>query len=154
MSARYFENHAPGHGTLGPRAALDSDAPRIDLTGDWAFRFSPTLRAESDGFESLDFDDSSWDSLPVPSHWQLHGHGRPIYVNIAYPIPVDPPFVPDENETGDYRRVFDLPVSWDDGRTVVRFEGVDSCARVWLNGVEVGVTYGSRLPTERCRRCR
>ncbi|WP_194922536.1 glycoside hydrolase family 2 TIM barrel-domain containing protein [Catenulispora pinisilvae] len=148
MSARYFEDHAPGHGRLVPRAALDSDAPRIDLSGDWAFRFSPTLRPEPDGFQSPEFDDSSWDLLPVPSHWQLHGYGRPIYVNIAYPIPVDPPFVPDENETGDYRRIFDLPPSWENGRAVLRFEGVDSCARIWLNGVELGITYGSRLPAE------
>jgi beta-galactosidase len=31
---------------------------------------------------------------------------------------------------------------------VLRFEGVDSCARVWLNSRELGVTYGSRLPAE------
>lgn len=31
---------------------------------------------------------------------------------------------------------------------MLRFEGVDSCARVWLNSRELGVTYGSRLPTE------
>ena len=84
-------------GRAAPRAALDSDAPRIDLDGEWAFRFSPALRPETDGFEAPDFDDGSWDALRVPSHWQLNGYGRPIYVNIAYPIPVDPPFVPDEN---------------------------------------------------------
>ncbi|WP_030231038.1 glycoside hydrolase family 2 TIM barrel-domain containing protein [Streptomyces sp. NRRL S-350] len=148
MSARYFEDFAVGRGRLAPRAALDSDAPRIDLNGSWAFRFSPVLRAEPDGFQDPEFDDGSWDALPVPSHWQLRGHGRPVYVNIAYPIPLDPPFVPDENETGDYRRAFDLPESWDGVPAVLRFDGVDSCARVWLNGTELGVTYGSRLPTE------
>ncbi|NUP52632.1 MAG: DUF4981 domain-containing protein [Catenulispora sp.] len=148
MSARYFEDFAPGRGRVASRAALDSDAPRIDLDGDWAFRFSSTLRPEPDGFEAPDFDDGSWDALRVPSHWQLNGYGRPIYVNIAYPIPVDPPFVPDENETGDYRRIFDLPAAWTDTPAVLRFDGVDSCARVWLNGQELGVTHGSRLPTE------
>jgi beta-galactosidase/beta-glucuronidase len=29
-----------------------------------------------------------------------------------YPFPVDPPFVPDENPTGDYRRRFDVPADW------------------------------------------
>jgi beta-galactosidase len=148
MPARYFEDFTPGYGRLTPRAALDSDAPGIDLSGEWTFRFSSLLRAEPDGFEAPEFDDSSWDRLTVPSHWQLHGHGRPVYVNISYPIPVDPPFVPDENETGDYRRVFDLPASWNGARAVLRFEGVDSCARVWLNGCELGVTYGSRLAAE------
>jgi len=142
MSTRYFESFAPGRARLTPRSALDSDAPRIDLDGAWAFRFSPTLWPEPDGFEDPEFDDGSWDRLPVPSHWQLHGYERPVYLNISYPIALDPSFVPDENETGDYRRVFDLPASWEGSRAVLRFEGVDSCAQVWLNGRELGVTYG------------
>src|SRR6185369_17066022 len=31
---------------------------------------------------------------------------------------------------------------------VLRFDGIDSCGRVWLNGIELGVTSGSRLPVE------
>jgi len=120
----------------------------VQLGGKWAFRFSPTLQYESDGFEQVQFDDAEWDRLEVPSHWQLRGYGQPAYLNIPYPIPVDPPFVPDENQTGDYRRTFDLPPSWAGAAAVLRFEGVDSCARVWLNGVELGVTRGSRLPVE------
>ncbi|MFI7643470.1 glycoside hydrolase family 2 TIM barrel-domain containing protein, partial [Nonomuraea sp. NPDC049400] len=148
MSPRYFEDFSPGYGRLAPRAVLASDAPRLDLNGDWAFRFSETGLDEPDGFELPGYDDMGWDRLPVPSHWQLHGYGKPAYLNIPYPIPLDPPFVPDENQTGDYRRVFDLPGSWDGTHAVVRFEGVDSCARVWLNGVELGVSRGSRLPVE------
>ncbi|MFD0817616.1 glycoside hydrolase family 2 TIM barrel-domain containing protein, partial [Micromonospora zhanjiangensis] len=148
MSTRYFEDFSPGYGFAAPRAAFASDAARLDLNGDWAFRFSPTGLPESDGFELPNFDDAGWDRLPVPSHWQLHGYGRPAYLNIAYPIPVDPPFVPDENPTGDYRRVFELSASWAGAPAAVRFEGVDSCARVWLNGIELGVSRGSRLPVE------
>ncbi|MFF9808359.1 glycoside hydrolase family 2 TIM barrel-domain containing protein [Streptomyces coeruleorubidus] len=148
MSPRYFEEPSPGYGKAAPRAASASDAPRLDLSGDWAFRFSETGLDETDGFELPGFHDQDWDRLPVPSHWQLHGHGRPVYLNIPYPIPLDPPYVPDENPTGDYRRDFHLPESWAGTPAVVRFEGVESCARVWLNGVELGVTRGSRLPAE------
>ena len=148
MVPRYFEDFSPGRGTLKPRAALDSDAARVELSGAWAFRYSPKLQSESDGFEQPQFDDTGWDRLEVPSHWQLCGYGRPAYLNIPYPIPLDPPFVPDENQTGDYRRTFELPPSWADTAAVLRFEGVDSCARVWLNGVELGVTRGSRLAAE------
>jgi beta-galactosidase len=31
---------------------------------------------------------------------------------------------------------------------VLRFEGVDSCFKVWVNGIEVGTAKGSRLPSE------
>ena len=146
---RYFEDYSPGYGALPARAALRSDAERIDLSGDdWAFRLAAIAAVETDGFQEAGFDDTTWDRLPVPSHWQLHGYGKPAYLNIDYPIPLDPPFAPDENPTGDYRRVFDLPPSWEGVPAVLRFEGVDSCARVWLNGVELGVSRGSRLPVE------
>ncbi len=148
VSTRYFEDFSPGYGTAPPRAALRSDAARLDLSGEWAFRFSAAQIPEPDGFELPGFDDAGWDRLRVPSHWQLQGYGRPAYLNIAYPIPVDPPFVPDENPTGDYRCTFELPAWWLDTAAVLRFEGVDSCARVWLNGVELGVHRGSRLPAE------
>lgn len=59
-----------------------------------------------------DIDDAKWETMPVPSHWVLHGHGKPAYQNVQYPFPVDPPFVPDENPTGDYRLTFDMPKDW------------------------------------------
>ncbi|MBB6352220.1 beta-galactosidase [Nonomuraea muscovyensis] len=136
---------APGSGHLAPRAALRSDAPSLDLNGTWRFRLSPTADVPAD-FAEPGYDDSGWDELPVPSHWPLHGHGAPAYTNVCYPFPVDPPHVPSDNPTGDHRRAFDLPAGWTGGR--LRFEGVDSCARVWLNGHELGFSTGSRLPVE------
>ena len=99
-------------GALPPRAWPDSDAPSLDLSGAWRFRLSP--RADGDpGFADPGFDDRGWDLLPVPSHWQLHGYGAPAYTNVAYPFPVDPPHVPSDNPTGDYRVAFRLPPGWE-----------------------------------------
>ncbi|GAA4673392.1 glycoside hydrolase family 2 TIM barrel-domain containing protein [Phytohabitans rumicis] len=139
----YVESYAPGEGRRRPRADFLSDAPRLSLNGDWRFRLSPTAAGASD------MDDSGWDRLRVPSHWVLEGYDRPLYTNTAYPFPLDPPRVPAENPTGDYRRHFDLPAGWPpDARAVLRFQGVDSCARVWLNGTSLGHSKGSRLPFE------
>src|SRR3712207_4405376 len=99
---RYHEDPSPGRGARPARAFLRSDAPFLPLDGDWAFRLSPTVSAPLD-FVAEDFDDSGWDRLPVPSHWQLHGYGAPAYTNVVYPFPVEPPHVPDENPTGDHR---------------------------------------------------
>ncbi|TDB94658.1 DUF4981 domain-containing protein, partial [Nonomuraea longispora] len=93
-------------------------------------------------------DDSGWDTIRVPSHWVLEGHDVPLYTNTAYPFPIDPPHLPDDNPTGDYRLRFGLPRDWPAGRTVLRFQGVDSCGTVWLNGDLLGHSKGSRLPFE------
>jgi beta-galactosidase len=144
---RYWENIQPGLGVSPARSWLRSDAGRLPLTGTWSFRLSPRADMDTD-FASVDYAETGWTRLAVPAHWQLAGHGRPAYTNVRYPFPVDPPRVPDENPTGDYRRVFRVPDDWPDAPIVLRFEGVDSCARVWLNGEELGVTSGSRLPSE------
>jgi beta-galactosidase len=145
----YYEDLSPGTGALPPRAWWSvSDARRLNLGGAWRFRLSATAVAEDESFARRGFDASRWDLLPVPSHWPLQGYGRPAYTNVRYPFPVDPPRVPTENPTGDHLRTFDLPDDWPGGAAVLRFEGVDSCARVWLNGGELGTFKGSRLPVE------
>lgn len=139
---------APGEGRRAPRAHVASDAPCLLLDGAWSFHLVPRADDATDGFEAPGFDDTTWGTIEVPGHWQLQGHGSPAYTNVRYPFPVDPPFVPDENPTGEYRRVFELPEEWPDGDAVLRFLGVDSAFTVWLNGVVLGWSTGSRLTTE------
>lgn len=114
-------------------------------------------------FEQPRFDDSSWDMLPVPGSWQINGlrspsgalldrdearFGLPAYTNLIYPFPLDPPHPPDDNPTGEYRTSFDLEGLAPATRWVLRFEGVDSHFTVWINGIEIGWSTGSRLATE------
>jgi beta-galactosidase len=145
----YYEDVSPGTGAIAPRAwTAVSDARRVNLGGAWRFRLSPTAEAEDESFARPGFDASRWDVLAVPCHWPLQGYGSPAYTNVRYPFPLDPPHVPTENPTGDHLRLFDLPDDWPGGAAVLRFDGVDSCARVWLNGEELGTFKGSRLPVE------
>ena len=150
----YLTDFARSAGVLPPRAAPHTDAPVLDLGGSWRFRLSPTVAEAPDGFAATGFDDSGWAELPVPSSWPMHGYGSPAYTNVVYPFPVDPPHVPAENPTGDHRLRFAVPAGWAGwagwagARAVLRFDGIDSCGRVWLNGTELGVTQGSRLPAE------
>lgn len=161
MSTPYWEITAPGEGRRDARAQAPSDARVLSLNGTWRFRLSPTAAGTGDACLADDFDDSAWDELAVPSHWVLEeitplagGPARslrgdpegPLYTNTAYPIPLDPPRVPTENPTGDYRLAFTAPEGW--AHAVLRFQGVDSCAKVWLNGRELGWSAGSRLPFE------
>jgi beta-galactosidase len=148
VDVAYVESTAPGHGRLRPRAYFGSDVPVVDLDGDWRFRLAAGLGDLTAGFQEPDFPDVGWDEMPVPAFWQLNDYGKPAYLNVRYPFPVDPPRVPDANPTGEYRRGFDLPADFPLDRAVLRFEGVDSCFAVWVNGVPLGDGKGSRLPTE------
>ncbi|MGW1258933.1 glycoside hydrolase family 2 TIM barrel-domain containing protein [Streptomyces sp. NPDC002513] len=149
----YVEDVAPGSGSLPPRAwYASSDAASLSLNGSWRLRLSPTAHAQDDSFAEPGYDAGDWAQIAVPGHWVLQGGGSlgsPIYTNHLYPFPVDPPRVPTENPTGDHLRLFDLPDDWpSDGGAVLRFDGVESCARVWLNGTDIGEFKGSRLPHE------
>ncbi|MGW0332742.1 glycoside hydrolase family 2 TIM barrel-domain containing protein [Streptomyces sp. NPDC003011] len=149
----YVEDVSPGSGALAPRAwYASSDAKSLSLNGSWRLRLSATADAEDDAFAEEGYDAGDWAEVTVPGHWVLQGDGAfgaPVYTNHLYPFPVDPPHVPTENPTGDHLRVFDLPSDWPaDGGAVLRFDGVESCARVWLNGTDIGEFKGSRLPHE------
>jgi beta-galactosidase len=132
---------------------LHSDAPRLDLNGEWRFRLQPTASFADEEETPLEgYDDGGWEQIEVPSSWVLdpaHRWGSPIYTNVQFPFPIDPPNVPDENPTGEYRRTVEVPEGFAaDGRAVIRFDGVESAYRVWWNGVPVGVGKGSRLAHE------
>ena len=112
---------------------------KIDLNGVWRFKFFPED-------ELAEGEITDWDTIPVPSCWQLQGYENPNYTNVSYPYPVDMPAVPDANPCGVYERDFDIARLW--GRVYYVLEGVSSCAFVTVNGRYVGFTQGSRLRAE------
>lgn len=142
----YVEDFAPGANVLPPRAWLDDDSAKLPLSGDWSFRLSPSVADAPDDLK--DPDTSGWDTIAVPGHWQLSGYGAPAYTNVVYPFPLEPPYVPTDNPTGDYVRTVAIPADWAGARVVLRFEGVDSRFAVHVNGELAGWSSGSRLPSE------
>ncbi|MGF9915089.1 glycoside hydrolase family 2 TIM barrel-domain containing protein [Paenibacillus ehimensis] len=149
-------NRLPARASFIPYGAADAaltyDRGSSDrfmlLNGEWAFHYAARPEEAPASFYMPEFDDSGWDRLAVPSHWQLHGYGAPHYTDLYYPFPVRPPEVPADNPTGTYRRTFTLPESWLSRNVFLRFQGVDSAFHVWLNGSYVGYSQGSRLPSE------
>ncbi|WP_218025571.1 glycoside hydrolase family 2 TIM barrel-domain containing protein [Capsulimonas corticalis] len=118
------------------------------LSGRWRFLYAESPAGVPDGFGGEGFDADGWETIPVPSSWQLQGHGTPNYTNVKYPYPVNPPFVPQENPVGLYQRTFHLPEGWDDKQIFLNFEGVNSAFYVWLNGEQIGYSQGAHLPSE------
>lgn len=108
------------------------------LNGKWKFAY----------FENSDLaeEPETWDEIDVPSCWQLKGYEDPNYTNINYPFPCDMPYVPNINPMGVYEREFDVKDT--SKETYIVFEGVASCAALYVNGKYVGYTQGSHLQAE------
>jgi len=117
------------------------------LNGSWDFLYCETGVCP-EGFEFSDYDVSDWDALDVPGNWQMSGYGIPQYTNVVYPIPLDPPFVPDDNPVGLYRRWFRLPEEIEGKKFYLNFDGVNSCYYVYVNGELAGFSKVSHMPAE------
>ncbi|OWF82386.1 beta-D-galactosidase [Yersinia frederiksenii] len=144
-----LEAHPPFHSWRDIDAAKsDTDSPqRRLLNGQWAFSYFTQPELVPDDWVEHDLPEAT--SLPVPANWQLHGFDTPIYTNVQYPIPVDPPRVPQENPTGCYSSYFTLEPHWlSSGQTRIIFDGVNSAFYLWCNGQWVGYSQDSRLPAE------
>ena len=151
------KNKRPGHVLMSAypnaRLALTCDrnkSPNVQmLNGTWKFHLAACPEEAPVGFHDEDFDVSGWADIAVPGNWQLQGFNDiPIYTNVAYPFPPNPPFVPKENPTGCYRHIFTIDPAWLERKIYMVFESVDSAFYLWVNGQEVGYSQDSRLPAE------
>ena len=160
-------NREPARATFQPfpsveaaRVGRRADSPWFrSLSGDWRFHWVPRPEERPLDFFQAGFDAADWATLPVPSNWELHGYGTPIYVSAGYPFKIDPPRVTSEppadwtayqerNPVGSYRRHFDLPAEWAGRRVFLHFEGVQGAFYVWVNGERMGYSQGSMSPAE------
>ena len=120
----------------------------ISLNGTWDFLYLRAPEFSPEGFFEKNFTTKKWNTIPVPSCWQMQGYGQMHYTDVWYLFPVNPPFVPSENPTGIYRRSFTVPDTWQGGKTILRFDGVGSAFDVWINGIHCGYSKVSRLASE------
>jgi len=148
-SLQRLDTHPPFASWRNEQEARDDrPSPSLQsLNGQWQFSYFTQPEAVPQSWLLQDLPDAA--ALPVPANWQLHGYDAPIYTNVQYPIPVDPPFVPHENPTGCYSLTFQVDKQWlQQGQTRIIFDGVNSAFFVWCNGHWVGYSQDSRLPAE------
>lgn len=129
-------------------AVAPSIERRVSLDGTWKFHYSRNLATVPSGFHDDGYDVSNWSQILVPGSWELQGFDAPIYTDVSYPFPPNPPYVPqDYNPVGDYVRDFTVPEGWQDDDIFLDFEGVESAYGVWVNGHFAGYGEDSRLPS-------
>lgn len=118
------------------------------LNGNWKFRFYESIYDLEEKFYEEDADLSGFGEIPVPGIWQNYGYDSHQYTNVRYPIPLDPPYVPQENPCGTYVCEFDYKKEEKAPKIYLNFEGVDSCFYVWMNGIYVGYSQVSHATSE------
>ncbi|QKD80425.1 glycoside hydrolase family 2 TIM barrel-domain containing protein [Actinomyces marmotae] len=135
-----------------PWKRQDSDRFQL-LSGTWRFAYLPSVHDLTTPFwegQAAPGADAALDfaEVPVPSTWQHTGYDHHQYTNVRYPIPFDPPRVPQDNPCGAYLREFDYAPIVEAPCAHLVFEGVDSCFYVWLNGAYVGYSQVSHATSE------
>ena len=148
-------NKLPARATLTPYTSFAEALSRgasqwvKDISGDWKFYWTATPAEAPEGFEAVGYDDREWATMPVPGNWEINGYGVPIYTNVNYPFPKNPPFIPhDDNPTGCYRHSFQVPEAWEGRRVILHFESGLAAMEVWLNGSSVGYAEGTKTAVE------
>src|SRR6478672_457709 len=103
------------------------------LNGIWKFVYVDKYADRIKDFYRTDLDVSNWKNIPVPSNWEREGFGIPIYTNIVYPFPKNPPFIGENNPVGTYRRSFTIPTNWSGREVLIHFGSITGCAFVYIN---------------------
>ena len=122
-----------------------------NLCGDWSFKY---FKSFEDIDESLYEEAHTLNDLnlvKVPGNFQLYdieGIDKPLYSNLMYPFPTDPPHVPEENPCAFYLRDFEVTDEMLERDSIITFEGVSSCFYLWINGNFVGYSQVSHCTSE------
>ena len=122
-----------------------------NLCGEWNFKYFKSFEDIDESFYEEMKDISALDKVTVPGCFQLYeieGIDKPLYSNLKYPFPTDPPHVPEDNPCGFYIRNFEVSDEMLERDTVITFEGVSSCFYLWINGRFVGYSQVSHCTSE------
>ena len=95
-------NKEPGHCTSIPfadiKTSLKADSslsPHFQsLNGVWKFSWVRKPADRPRDFYNVDYNSTHWAEIKVPGNWELQGFGIPIYTDVDYPFPANPPLIP------------------------------------------------------------
>jgi beta-galactosidase len=119
------------------------------LNGSWKFDIVKNPSQRLLNFFGADLNDTNWKEIEVPSNWEMKGYDIPIYTNIIYPFPKNPPFIGgDYNPVATYRRTFTIAENWKNKEVILNFGSITGYATIYLNGKEVGMTKASKTAAE------
>lgn len=134
-----------------PSDAKTSESAIRNLSGDdWYFSFYERISDVKEDFIKVDFSEekNGVTKITVPSCIQTFGYDAQQYINVNYPIPFDPPYVPAKNPCATYVKYITLSRDDISKKNYLYFEGVDSCFYLWINEKFAGYSQVSHSPSE------
>ncbi|MBQ7203297.1 MAG: DUF4981 domain-containing protein [Eubacterium sp.] len=144
-------NKLPQHATFMPYGSFEEaqKASRYDsskcklLNGKWKFKLYKNYAYRPSEFADPNYDAHNWDSIIVPSSWQMKGYDQNQYCNVRYPWETSedicPPNAPiKHNPVGCYLKRFHVNSSLLSKRVVLCFEGVEAAFYLYVNGERIG----------------
>lgn len=121
----------------------------LSLNGKWKFHWVKDPKERPTTFQNIEYNDSDWNTIPVPANWEVEGFGKPIYLDERYPFTTKWPDAPtDYNPVGTYRKTIDLDSEFLSEDVILHFAGAKSAMYVYINGKYVGYSQGSKTPAE------
>ncbi|TAJ12060.1 hypothetical protein DMA11_14335 [Marinilabiliaceae bacterium JC017] len=109
----------------------------ISLNGKWKLKvINNTEEVLISQFYEPAFNDSSWQSINVPSNWEMHGFEKAQY------------YFPKTDIVGLYRKKITVPADWTKRHVYIHFEGVSFGHVLYVNGKLVGQCNQAFLPVQ------
>jgi sialate O-acetylesterase len=130
IAVRVYDSELEGgiiSGSIGLYRAKEVSSPDINLSGEWKFK-----TGDDPLWSDKLFDDSRWNNIFVPAHWETQGHRD--YDGFAW-----------------YRRSFTIPEEYADEKLILLLGQIDDIDQAFINGKFVGSTgiwYEDETPTE------
>ena len=101
----------------------------LDLCGMWRFQPDPGREGKQAGYHTPDYDVRQWREVRLPATFEDCHPGLEAYEGAGW-----------------FRRTVTVPAGWHGQRVLVRFQGVNYHAQVWVNGQKVGENLDGFLP--------
>jgi beta-galactosidase len=119
------------------------------LNGTWKFNFAEKVADRLIEFYKQSIDDSEWPNIQVPGSWETQGFGVPVYTNIDYIFPENPPFL-DNNDLpiGTYRTQFVVNEKLEGKNIFLHFASISGAATIYINEHKVGYSKVAKTPAE------
>ncbi len=128
---------------------IENGEKTISLNGEWQFKYLDSVNdIPTNYFLPESKLRNNFDTITVPSEWQIEGFGKANYTNFIYPNAIEsknylkiPHIKEDIAPCGLYYKTFNLPKVTDN--VFINFGGINGAAEVYVNGQYVGYNEDS-----------